>query len=145
MALEFAADESESAAYPLPLAACCRGRRGRPGQLVIDWEPLVHALLADRAAGVSVGCLSARFHNALAEMAVAVAPPSPPRKSRRAHRRLFSKRPADRRLRARLSAAGFQVYTHYHVPPGDGGLALGQVFLALQQPEGFFHVSGNSR
>ena len=41
--------------------------------MVADWEPLVRAMLADRAAGVPVGRISARFHNALADMAVAIA------------------------------------------------------------------------
>ena len=68
MALEFAAEESESGAYPFVLSTRRRGH-----SLVIDWEPLMHALLADRAAGVSVGRLSARFHNGLAEMAATVA------------------------------------------------------------------------
>ena len=65
MALEFAADESTEDAYPFPL---------RPGTPVVaDWEPLVRGVLADRAAGVPIGRISARFHNALAELALAVA------------------------------------------------------------------------
>jgi hydrogenase maturation protein HypF len=113
---------------------------------VIDWEPLVHALLADRAAGVSVGRLSARFHNALAEMAVAVARAvAPPGLPVVLSGGCFQNALLSDRLRARLSAAGFPVYTHNRVPPGDGGLALGQILLALQQPEGAFDVSRNSR
>ena len=40
---------------------------------VADWEPLVRAVLADRAAGVPIGRIAAQFHNALAELAVAIA------------------------------------------------------------------------
>ena len=66
MALEFAADASKSRRqYPLPLG------EGTPA--VADWEPMLRAVLADRAAGVPLGRISARFHNALAELALAVA------------------------------------------------------------------------
>jgi hydrogenase maturation protein HypF len=150
MALEFADDENESEAYSLPLSTCSTD--GKPGsggpehRLVIDWEPLVRALLADRVAGVSVGRLSARFHNALAEMAVAVAravaPTDVPIVLTGG---CFQNAVLTRRTRCRLAAAGFHVYTHHQVPPGDGGLALGQVFLALRQLQGSFDVSRNSR
>ncbi len=101
MALEFAAEENESGAYSLALSVCGAGvspapavRPGGPHHnFVIDWEPLVHALLADRAAGVSVGRRSARFHNAPGRNG---GDRRPRRRSRgtphRAQRRLFSKR-----------------------------------------------------
>ena len=92
---------------------------------VADWEPLVRAVLADRAAGVPVGRISARFHNALAELAVAMA--------RRAavpqvvlSGGCFQNALLSGRVRRRLLDAGFFVYTHREVPPGDGGIALGK-------------------
>ena len=154
MALEFAADENESEAYPLLLSTGSADDKpaspmqsGKPQHnLVIDWEPLVRALSADRAADVSVGRLSARFHNALAEMAVAVtravAPTEVPIVLTGG---CFQNAVLTSRTRSRLAAAGFQVYTHHQVPPGDGGLALGQVFLAQRQLQGLFDVSRNSR
>ncbi len=64
MALEFAADrvlaegQSPEEAYPLPSG---------------DWEPMLRAILADLAAGEPIGRVSLRFHNALADWAVAAA------------------------------------------------------------------------
>jgi hydrogenase maturation protein HypF len=160
MALEFAAEESESQAYPLALLACSTdggcGADASPApatklrqpqhNLVVDWEPLVQALLADGAAGVSVGRRSARFHNALAEMAVAVARAvGSPEIPIVLTGGCFQNALLTGRTRRRLSAAGFRVYTHHQVPSGDGGLALGQAFLTLRQMQGSFHVSGNPR
>ena len=65
MALEFAADEEEQEAYPLPLG------QGTPS--VADWEPMIRAVLADRASGEPTGRIAARMHNALAELAAAIA------------------------------------------------------------------------
>jgi hydrogenase maturation protein HypF len=124
MALEFAADAQIEEAYPLPLG------EGTPA--VADWEPLVRAVLADRAAGVPLGRISARFHNALAELALAVA-------QRAAAPQVvlsggcFQNALLSDRIRRRLSQAGFSVYTHRRVPPGDGGIALGQVWVAVKQ------------
>jgi len=131
MALEFAAptaedNATEEGAYPLPISDATPA--------VADWEPMLRAVLADRAAGVPVGPISARFHNALAEMAVAVA-----RRSGCSQVVLtggcFQNALLTGRVRTRLLQSGFTVYTHRRVPPGDGGIALGQVFVAARQIE----------
>jgi hydrogenase maturation protein HypF len=131
MALEFAAHQltntpasRRNGAYPLPLS----------GDLpaVADWEPLIRAVLSDRAAGEPAGRIALRFHHALAELAVAVA--------RRAgcsrvvlSGGCFQNALLTDRVRSRLLESGFGVYTHRRVPPGDGGIALGQVAVAARQ------------
>jgi hydrogenase maturation protein HypF len=143
MELEFAAaaDATGAAApYPLPLGG------GEPA--VADWEPLVRHVLADRERGVPAPRIAARFHAALAELAVAIA-------RRAALPRVvlsggcFQNRLLQEALRRRLREAGFQVYTHHRVPANDGGLALGQAVVAgarhAAHPGGDRHVPGHPR
>ena len=76
MALEFAADAREDGAYPFAVTADARRRwavrrspTGTPDSspLVLDWQPLVEAVLADLRRGVAAGIIAARFHNALVD------------------------------------------------------------------------------
>ena len=89
MALEFAADGREGGAYPFglttpaPALRACDGRRcgedeGRrtkeqDASSVLDWQPMVEAILADLRAGVERGIIVARFHGALVDAIAAVA------------------------------------------------------------------------
>jgi hydrogenase maturation protein HypF len=124
MQLEFAVDPAETAGYPLPMSDTLPA--------VVDWRPLVDGVLEDLRAGRSRGTVAGRFHNALADLAVRLA--------RRAvcgrvvlTGGCFQNRWLTRRVRAQLSEAGFDVYTQRRVPPGDGGIALGQVLGAALQ------------
>jgi hydrogenase maturation protein HypF len=123
MELEFAAEgELDRTAYPLPL-------RDAEDFVVADWEPLVRALLADRARRVSAAVMSARFHNALVELAEAVA-------ARADVPRVVLTGGCFQNLRLaetvceRLRARGFEVFTPRMYPPNDGGLSLGQLYVA---------------
>jgi hydrogenase maturation protein HypF len=124
MALEFVADEEEPNAYPLPLSDSVPA--------VADWGPLVKAVLADRAAGVPVQRVSGRFHNSLANLAVQVT-----RRFRYGRVMLtggcFQNRILSRKITDRLVEEGVKVYIHRRVPPGDGGIALGQIYVASQK------------
>ncbi|HLA84060.1 MAG TPA: carbamoyltransferase HypF, partial [Thermoguttaceae bacterium] len=121
MALEFNADWDCDEAYSFPLSD------GEP--MAADWGPAIQAVLADRAAGVPVGRISARWHNGLAQMAVDIV-----QRAGCSQVALsggcFQNRLLTERVRAALAAAGFNVYTHQMVPAGDGGIALGQAYLA---------------
>jgi hydrogenase maturation protein HypF len=134
MALEFAADESVSDNYPLDL-------RLSGDCTIIDWGAMLRELLADRAAGVGAARIAARFHNWLAEAAAAVALKVAEQMQLRPAELpialgggCFQNALLDRLLHERLSAAGFMVYTQQLTPPGDGGIALGQIFVAIHSP-----------
>jgi len=102
---------------------------------VADWEPLVRTVLADRAAGEPIGVVSSRFHNALAESAVAMARHGGCRQVILSGG-CFQNAVLTRRVHKRLRESGFDVFMHRQVPPGDGGIALGQVFVAAQIASG---------
>jgi len=72
MMLEYAVDEAVTDAYPLPMGKSQISNL-KPQPLVLDWGPLLEALLADVRQGAPVGVMAARFHNALVEGIVAVA------------------------------------------------------------------------
>jgi hydrogenase maturation protein HypF len=132
MGFEFSADAGVEDAYPLDLMeAPDEGVGGNAGRdaLVLDWRPLVEAVLADRRRRTSVSVIAARFHNALAEGIERVA--------RRVGETVvalsggcFQNRLLLERVLARLEAAGLRVLLHRHVPPGDGGISLGQIAVA---------------
>jgi len=126
MELEFALEGVRTnEAYPLSLVT-------GHASLVLDWSPMIKAIMTDVDGGVSVAEISAKFHNALAEAIVSVA-------QRIGERRVvltggcFQNRYLTERAVARLRAEGFQPYWHQRVPPNDGGIALGQVVAALRK------------
>lgn len=122
MALEVAAASAgEDGGYPLDAG------EGTPS--VADWEPLVVALLADVARGTAIGIVSARFHEALAAFAEAVAVKSGV-ESVVLSGGCFQNAVLTSRVRQRLSARGHRVYTPVRYPSNDGGLSLGQALVA---------------
>ena len=132
MALEFGADGREGGAYPFGLTTRRRTKdegREQDAPSVLDWQPMMEAILADLRAGVERGIIAARFHNALVDAIVAVARSvGEPRVALTGgcfQNRLLTERAADR-----LERAGFEVILHRLVPPNDGGISLGQVAVA---------------
>ncbi len=121
MELEFAVADAIADSYSFTL------REGKP--VVIDWEPAIHALLEDRGKKTATGLIAARFHNMLADAILALA-----RHFNQSKVALsggcFQNRYLTERVTNQLRAAGFQPYWQQRVPPNDGGIALGQVWLA---------------
>ena len=127
MALEAAALDAHlpdpAEALPLPLAVTPEG------SAILDWEPLVLALLRNLSLGVPSSLLAAQFHAALADGIAAVAAHAGARRVALTggcfQNKLLTELTADR-----LEAAGFEVLLHGAVPPNDGGIGLGQVVVA---------------
>ncbi len=132
MALQFAAEQESRAGGPVAPYPV-RLEESQPA--VIDSEPLVRAVLADRRSGASAGRIAAGFHEALAEACVLLA-----QRAGCASVALaggcFQNRLLTERVRDRLAAAGFEVLWHRQFPPGDGAIALGQAVVAARQLRG---------
>lgn len=115
MALEFAADPDATSAYDFAIE-----------DGIIDWRPMLHAILDDIDAGVEPGAVSAKFHATMAAMIVAAAKTAGEGAVLLTGGCFQNALLLDYAADA-LEQSGFAVHTHSHVPPNDGGLALGQV------------------
>ncbi|MCZ7649074.1 MAG: carbamoyltransferase HypF [Planctomycetota bacterium] len=127
-ALEFALDPATvENGYTLALRP--GAEFGSRSAWVLDWAPLLDALLEDLARGAAAGAVSARFHDALARAAAETA-------ERLGAERIalsggcFQNAALLERAVAALEGLGRKAYTHQRVPPNDGGLALGQLVAA---------------
>lgn len=96
------------------------------------WAPL----LRDLAAGCPQGVISARFHRGLVNAIVTMIDQLTRRYDNPWQSRValsggvFQNAFVTETLTQLLEASGHQVLTHHHVPPNDGGLALGQATIA---------------
>jgi hydrogenase maturation protein HypF len=123
MELEFALQPGIEAAYSFQLIP------GPPA--IVDWQPMVEEILRDRQHACSVGFISAKFHNALAEIIVAVARLAGEEKVVLSGG-CFQNRYLTERAVRRLVECGFRAYWHQRVPTNDGGIALGQIIAAAR-------------
>ena len=131
MAVQFAAEQEAEASgitvegYPMDLVSS----QSPDTKWLIDWRPMVSAMLEDLRSGHRLEKIAARFHAGLAEATVRVAQAaSLPRVVLTGG--CFQNRLLLTLVRQRLEKAGFTVYTHARVPPNDGGLSLGQAVVA---------------
>ncbi len=137
MAVEATAAEHEAGVEPYDFEV-----RSDGAGLVLVLAPMIRALVAARQTGESTACSAARFHEtiarALAEMA----------RSAAAARGIgtivlsggcFANRLLLERVVALLESAGRRVLCQRRVPSGDGGLALGQAWVAA------WRLRGNER
>lgn len=132
MALEFAAEEAASGlgAYPLPLDFSVG--EGEPCRA--DPRPLLCAVLSDKARGEPASVIARRFHEALAELGLCMAKSAGLRKVVLSGG-CFQNHLLSQLLVDRLEESGFEVYLPRKLPPGDGGLSLGQAFIGALTEE----------
>jgi hydrogenase maturation protein HypF len=123
--LEAHAGESPAPAWQMPLMP-----GAGDGVARLDWRPMVREVAAGVRAGADTRALAARFHATLADGAAAVA----------ARHGLdtvvltggcFQNARLTTLVAERLRALGRTVYAHRRIPPTDGGLAAGQLAVAL--------------
>jgi hydrogenase maturation protein HypF len=120
-----AADVDADGAYPFAIPG------GSP--LVIDTRPLIVAAAAEARLGRAPAVIGRRFHTTILEIVAQVC-------TRLAEESgladvvlsggVFLNALLTGEVTARLERDGFRVYRHRRVPPGDGGLCLGQLAVA---------------
>ncbi|MFI6926899.1 carbamoyltransferase HypF [Nonomuraea spiralis] len=101
--------------------------------LVVHAADLVRAAAADVAAGTGTGTIAGRFHNGVADAVVrccVMLRDDTGLNTTALSGGVFQNALLLERTVERLRAAGFRVLTHTRVPPGDGGVSLGQAAVA---------------
>ncbi len=117
MELEFAASADLREAYPFTL------QQTNPVQ--VDWEATIRALLDDISKGTTAADISAKFHNMLSDVILAVAEHIGEPKVVLSGGCFQNQRLTEQTIE-RLRAKEFQPYWHQRIPPNDGGISLGQ-------------------
>jgi hydrogenase maturation protein HypF len=126
-----ATDAPEGGLYPFDL--------DEKSPMTVDTRSLIAAVAVDSQNGVTPAVIARRFHATLAEVIVRVCVRLRDAGAPRAvtlSGGVFLNALLAREAAARLRAEGFRVYRHRLVPPGDGGLSLGQLAVAAHAPQG---------
>ncbi len=124
MELEFAVQSCVSEAYSFEIKST--------GPSEVDWRKMIEEIVDDVRCGVAPGVVSAKFHNTLVEILVAVA-------KHIGQTRVvlsggcFQNRYLIERSVQRLLESGFRPYWHQRIPTNDGGIALGQIIDAARK------------
>ena len=138
-----AAMEFEALAEPVT-DSYAFGLHAREQVWIADWEPVLESVLDDVRRSVPVGVISGRFHAALARLAVEIAGAVGCVRVALTGG-CFQSRLLSSGVRAALEQAGFDVLSCGQVPPNDGGLSLGQVWIARERWKERQYVSRHSR
>jgi len=104
--------------------------------LQISSAGIFRGVIEDLRNGVSVGRISAKFHNAVAEMIAEVCGQIRDRTGLEdvaLSGGVFQNMLLLEQALPLLEEQGFSVYTHHQVPPNDGGISLGQAMVAMRR------------
>lgn len=105
---------------------------------VIDLAPFIRALLRAKAGGCTTGSLARLFHTTLAQAwdaAIAMAVEQTRITTVGLSGGVFCNQRLSEELTGLLEKRGLRVLRHHLVPPGDGGLSLGQAVVACARME----------
>jgi hydrogenase maturation protein HypF len=129
MELEFAAATDETKEnYPFHIADP-KSINLHQELAIIDWEPMIHALIQDVEDAIPLAKISKKFHNTLGSMIAAIAV-QVGEKNILLTGGCFQNRILMKSAVERLRETGFRAYWHQRIPPNDGGIALGQIAAA---------------
>lgn len=123
MDVEFQASHPTEQAFPFELR--------NENHITIDWGPMIEEVVKLRNPEGRIPEIAKRFHLTLVDMMVAVA-------KRAKNKKIvlsggcFQNALLLEFAYQKLSNAGFQVYTHQRIPPNDGGISPGQIFVAYK-------------
>ncbi len=119
-------EEMRFTAFDLPAN---EAKTDQPAGRIVDWGAFVRGLIQAERAGVARPIRAGQFHLALAECVARVAAQAGLEKVALSGG-CFQNRLLTELVIERLRVAGFRPLWHRHVPPNDGGLALGQCVAA---------------
>lgn len=122
--LESVVDPDEASPYDLNV------RLDATGVARADWRSMIRSLVEDIASGVASGICAARFHNALAHWTTAVAATNTCDDVVLGGG-CFQNAYLTTRIRNDLQALGKNVHVPSRIPANDGGLAAGQLAIAM--------------
>lgn len=100
------------------------------GMMVIDWEPMVKAIVEEVRQNVPQGRIAANFHTTLAHIIASVAMHIG-EKSVVLSGGCFQNKSLTEMAIGALTDGGFTPFTHRRVPPNDGSISLGQAAAVI--------------
>jgi hydrogenase maturation protein HypF len=100
--------------------------------MIIQWQPMVTAILEDLNHNIPISLISAKFHNTLVEIIVAIAKLVGEKKvvlTGGCFQNLY----LVEKTIDRLKTENFVPYWHHQIPSNDGGISVGQILGAIRE------------